>query len=170
MPVRLIPFESDGFYHIYNRSTERIPLFRSAADCHFFISKMLLLSEQMQIDIPVWSLLRTHFHQLAIQKGEVPVSMLQHRLCSSYAAYFNRKYHRKGYLFESRYKAKMITSDEYLASLTQYIEYNPIHHGLVTRIEDWPYTSRFVGNPLLNKPEKYIESEFEEMEILKQAG
>lgn len=170
MPVRLIPFESDGFYHIYNRSTERIRLFRSATDYHFFISKMLLLGEQMQIEIPIWAALPTHFHQMAIQRGEVTISLLQHRLCTSYATYYNRKYQRKGYLFESRFKAKLITSDEYLTSLAGYIENNPIHHGLVTRIEDWPFTSRFVGNPVINKPEKHNDFEFEEMELLKQAG
>lgn len=169
MPYRYIPFESDACYHIYNRTTERIPLFRCAADYHFFISKMLLTSEKLHIEIPVWAALPTHFHKLAIQRGEIPISVFMHRLGLTYAIYYNNKYQRTGCLFERRYKAKLITSQEYLEKVTQYIEYNPLHHGLVSRLEEWPYTSHHSGL-ILNKREIRLDGEFESIDSPKPAA
>jgi putative transposase len=44
--------------------------------------------------------------------------------------YFNKKYKRTGPLFESRYKASLITEDAYLEHVTRYIHLNP---------RDWRY-------------------------------
>lgn len=39
--------------------------------------------------------------------------------------YFNRRYKRVGHLFQSRYKAVLVDSDEYLLHLSRYIHLNP---------------------------------------------
>ena len=44
---------------------------------------------------------------------------------TSYSRYFNHKYGRSGPLFESRYKASQILSDEYLLHISRYIHLNP---------------------------------------------
>jgi putative transposase len=46
-------------------------------------------------------------------------------LLTSYSMYYNKKYKRTGPLFESRYKASMITDDAYLEHITRYIHMNP---------------------------------------------
>jgi hypothetical protein len=46
-------------------------------------------------------------------------------LLTSYSMYFNRKYKRSGPLFESRYKASLISEDAYLEHVTRYIHLNP---------------------------------------------
>lgn len=43
-----------------------------------------------------------------------------------YAKYFNTKYQRVGPLFQGRFKAKIIETDEYLLQLSAYIHNNPI--------------------------------------------
>ena len=40
--------------------------------------------------------------------------------------YFNRRYNRKGALFEGKFKAKWCDSDEYLKYLYSYIHLNPV--------------------------------------------
>ncbi len=59
---------------------------------------------------------------------------------NSYAKSFNRKYHRKGSLFNRPFKRKKISSDDYLTKIVHYIHYNPVHHGFVKKVEDWPYS------------------------------
>jgi putative transposase len=48
-----------------------------------------------------------------------------HSVMTSYSRYFNTKYNRTGSLFESRYKASMITSESYLEHISRYIHMNP---------------------------------------------
>ena len=50
-------------------------------------------------------------------------------------------YDRKGSLFLDNLNRKSITEDSYYIQLIRYIHQNPIKHGLVDNITDWPYSS-----------------------------
>jgi putative transposase len=50
---------------------------------------------------------------------------LMRSLLTSYSMYFNKKYKRRGPLFESNYKASLISDDAYLEHITRYIHLNP---------------------------------------------
>lgn len=43
--------------------------------------------------------------------------------------------------FECRFKAKEIADQEYLHQCLHYVENNPLHHGLVDKVEDWLFRS-----------------------------
>ena len=51
-----------------------------------------------------------------------------HRLGTGYTNYFNEKYNRSGSLFQGKYKAKHITTNEYLLYLTVYVNLNDRVH------------------------------------------
>ena len=141
MPRRKILFLEQKIYHIYNRSTERISLFRSISDYHFFMTRMMQFSEELKIKLPAWALMPTHYHLLFQQKGKTTASAFIQKLCSSYSHYFNKKYSRTGHLFEKVFCAKEITDEKYLEKAIQYIRNNAIHHEIVENITDWPYSS-----------------------------
>lgn len=75
------------------------------------------------------------------------MSQLMKGVMGSYGTYFNKKYKRRGPLFESRYKASWITHESYLQHISRYIHLNPkdwqnhpfssIHSYLGVRQEDW---------------------------------
>lgn len=46
-------------------------------------------------------------------------------LMTSYSMYFNRKYKRVGPVFQSRYRASLISRDDYLEHISRYIHLNP---------------------------------------------
>lgn len=48
---------------------------------------------------------------------------------------------RTGTLFEGRFRHVLIDREEYLLHLCRYIHLNPIHAGLVSQCEDWPYSN-----------------------------
>ncbi len=64
-------------------------------------------------------------------------------LQSNYAAHFNKKYGRSGSLFRQKTKAKPTTDEhgQYAFIVFQYIHQNPLKAGLVSRLEDWLYSS-----------------------------
>ena len=62
-------------------------------------------------------------------------------LFSSYSQAFNRQQNRKGNLFISNFKRKKVDTDDYMTRLIRYIHFNPVHHGFVTDISSWRFSS-----------------------------
>jgi len=58
-----------------------------------------------------------------------------------YVQYFNHCYKRSGALWEGRYKATLIDSEQYLFTCMRYIELNPLRAGMVTHPADYPWSS-----------------------------
>jgi hypothetical protein len=78
---------------------------------------------------------------LVRQDGEQPAGLLAQRVFNSYTKAFNNRYERSGTLFEDRYKAILVDSDDYLRHLCCYIHANPVHHLIAYAPELWPYSN-----------------------------
>jgi hypothetical protein len=64
-------------------------------------------------------------------------------LLTGYAGTFNLRHHRKGHLFQNRYKSIVVEEEPYLLQLVRYIHLNPLRSGLVTTLpalDYYPYT------------------------------
>lgn len=62
-------------------------------------------------------------------------------LFNSYTKSYNKIYGRMGSLFIPNFKRKEITTDSYFTSIIHYIHHNPVHHGFVKHLGDWPWSS-----------------------------
>jgi putative transposase len=60
---------------------------------------------------------------------------------NGYSQALNKQQGRRGSLFLRSFKRKEIASSEYLKSLILYIHSNPVHHGFVSNISNWKYSS-----------------------------
>ncbi|MCB2197696.1 MAG: transposase [Bacteroidetes bacterium] len=60
---------------------------------------------------------------------------------NAYASWFNINHPRRGSLFEFNYKRKLVESKKQLINLIVYIHCNPVHHGFVDDIIEYPWTS-----------------------------
>ena len=60
---------------------------------------------------------------------------------NAYAKAFNRAYGRTGTLFQRPFGRIRVQSDAHFAVLVAYIHRNPVHHGFVKDLEDWPFSS-----------------------------
>ena len=66
-----------------------------------------------------------HVH-LLVKEGQDGLSEAIKRIATSYARYFNARYDRTGYLFQSRFKSELIQNDSYLPAAVRYILNNPV--------------------------------------------
>ena len=66
-----------------------------------------------------------HFHLLVKQLEKGSMEGFMRSLATRYSMYFNKKYSRVGSLFQSIYKAVMVSDDNYLLHLSRYIHLNP---------------------------------------------
>lgn len=79
-------------------------------------------------DIVAYCLNINHFHLLATPISDSGISKFMHKLGMGYTKYYNTKYKRSGSLFEGKFKAVHIGSDEYLTHVSAYINLNDKVH------------------------------------------
>ena len=125
MPAREPIFYKGGYYHIYSRGIEKRTIFQDDADYRRFLNKVKLYGDKYKISVLVYCLMPNHYHLLINQKTDLIVSLFIQRLNLAYSMYFNKRYERVGPLFQGRFKAKLIQTDEYLLHLSRYIHLNP---------------------------------------------
>jgi putative transposase len=156
------------YYHIYQRSFSRKSVFLSDSDFDRFILKIQQLkSEKKFADIRFLSycLLPNHFHFLIVHHNpgvmdesaeSLLISQFLGDLQNAYAKYFNRKYEKKGPVFDGRFSAKLVPDECYLEQVQFYIENNAVKHGIVDKIEDWNYSSYSkITTPGLDLPSNF---------------
>ena len=142
MPSRNVnkEYAPSSYYHVYARGQNKEKLFREATDYKYFLSlfkrylsaKPVLSKEgiayphfRRRIHLIAYCLMSNHFHLLIYQEDIDDLQSFMRSLMTSYSRYFNLKYKRTGSVFESRYKAVKIDSDQYLQHITRYIHLNP---------------------------------------------
>lgn len=62
-------------------------------------------------------------------------------LLSSYTKGFNKQYNKTGNLFQQKTKAKCVSDEQYSVTAFHYIHQNPMAAGLVSKMEDWEFSS-----------------------------
>lgn len=139
MPVRYQPIVPNQYYHIYNRVPKK-KLFWSHQNyiyCHKLLTKY---ATKYQIGVGAYCLMPNHYHLLLIQRGTTSLSKYISVVFNSYIQALNKQKHRKGSLFEYRFKNIPINKQEYLLHLCRYIHLNPVKANFVSHPTDWLYS------------------------------
>lgn len=155
MPSRNVvkQYEPESMYHVYNRGVDDRKIFVDECDYTVFLSflKHALLPENksksaiikenisiakrfnsrrinlsQELELVAFCLMPTHFHLLLYQRTEDGITRLMRSIATGYSMYFNKRYHRKGTLFQGRYKASQIDSQAYWMHISRYIHLNPL--------------------------------------------
>lgn len=148
--MRKVPFVEKEFYHIYNRGVDKRKIFSDKNDMGRFFKSM---SEFNTID-PIGSIYEksfdkksgtdkplvkfvayclnpNHFHFILEQVADRGIEKFMHRLGTGYTKYFNERNSRSGSLFQGRFKANHIDSNEYLLHVSAYVNLNYKVHKLI---------------------------------------
>ena len=80
---------------------------------------------KLLVDIGVYCLMPSHHHLLLRERSYGGITSFMRKLGTGYTMYFNKKYERTGALFQGKFKAKLMTTDQYLTRATNYIHANP---------------------------------------------
>ncbi|MDF1497944.1 MAG: transposase [Patescibacteria group bacterium] len=107
-----------------------------------------------------------HYHFILKQLVEGGISKFMHKIGVGYSMYFNQKYDRSGALFQGKFKAKHIDTNEYLLWLSGYVNGNvEIHKMSKVRNYNWCSYPDYLGlrcGTLCNK--EIILSQFKNLE------
>ena len=152
------PIEFGNYYHIYNRGNNGIDIFLSTENYNHFLKLYAKYIEPIA-ETFAWCLLKNHFHILVrikeqneivneelsyttIEKPKVinPSRQFSH-LFNAYTQAVNKRHNRTGSLFEASFERKLVSSERYFKQLIFYIHNNPVHHGFVSSINLYPWSS-----------------------------
>ena len=137
-PLRL---EFPGaLYHVIARGNERRPVFRDDRDRELYLARVAHYREKFGFRFYAYCLMGNHLH-LVLETGSVPLSRIMLGIQGSYTQVFNRRHKRVGHLFQGRYKAFLVQKDSYLLALLRYVHENPVAACLVSRVQDYPWSS-----------------------------
>jgi len=222
MPAKNIikTYVENGYYHLYNRGVEKRKIFMKPHDYSTFLFYLKLyltppkllskpdmihpltkkrirlnlkqISLNGKIKLLAYCLMPNHFHLLVKQKIDSGITELIRKVCTAYSMVFNQRYNRVGVLFQGRYKAVLIETDEQLMHVSRYIHQNPrelAEDGPMQAMEllNYPYSSlpQYLGkyktvwlqpeevldhfnqkNPILDYRKFVLEEESEEEALL----
>jgi putative transposase len=141
MPRKLLP---DGTYHVTSRGNGGQRIVLDDEDRRTWIETFGQVTLRFGWIVHAYCLLDNHFHIVVATTIE-NLSRAMQRLNGDYAQGFNRRHGRTGHLFQGRYHAKVIESDEYLEEACRYVVLNPVRAGLCAGEGDWPW-ARFVSS------------------------
>lgn len=82
-------------------------------------------SRDLLVEILCFCFMPNHIHLLLRQIKKDGITRFMRKLGAGYGGYFNRKYGRKGHLFQGRFRAVHIKSDDHLQIVFTYIHTNP---------------------------------------------
>ena len=173
MPGREVILATGEFYHVFNRGVASQPIIATKRNSFHFLEQMFCYQnvntptkyslfktldkdaqEQIRtrlnqeanflVDLVSYCLMPNHFHLLLKQNQDNGISRYLSLLTNSYTRYFNTKTERKGVLFQGKFKAVRITSNEQLLHVNRYIHLNP-YSGYVVKtlkeLEQYPFSS-----------------------------
>jgi putative transposase len=141
MPARRPDYVTGGTYHLYNRGAHRVSLFREEDNYLFVLRKAKAYCRSLALMPIAYCLLPNHYHFLIRQDGDQRAGLLAQRVFNSYSKAYNKRYGHSGTMFEDSYKVVPVERDAYLLHLCRYIHGNPVIHGLVDDLADWPYSN-----------------------------
>ncbi len=181
---------NEEIYHVFNRGIAAQPTFSDkrdymrALETLFFYqnenppvryAKFLTLSRQQRseildkmaerkhllVEIIAYCLMPNHFHLMLKQQADNGISKFMANFSNSYTRYFNTKYKRYGPLYQGKFKAIRVETDEQLFHLSRYIHLNPYSSYVVKTIEDlenYPFSSfpEYLGKAVNNYCAKEI--------------
>ncbi len=131
---------ADAIYHVTARGTGPSVIFREGDDRRAFLALLATVVSRYSWECYAYCLMNTHYH-LLLRTPEANIAAGMHQLNSCYARSFNRRHGRVGALFQSRYHAVLVETEEHAWSIVRYLALNPVRAGLCARPEEWPWSS-----------------------------
>lgn len=152
MSIQPVEFANGEFYHIIKRGIDKRQIFLDEEDHLRFVNSLIVFNDKQTcpwgwrafwdqrgptslskdyrpkkplVEIHAFALVWDHFHLLLRQIIEGGVIKLIKKL-GGYSYYFNKKYGRKGTLFEGKYRAVLIKNEDQLRNTFVYVHTNPI--------------------------------------------
>ncbi len=155
-------------YHLMCRGNQRNKIFLDSPDRAHFLSFLRDSLETYHVTLYVYVLRANHFH-LVVRTLRANLSEFMRRFNICYTGWFNHRHQTCGHLYQGRYKALVVDTDNYLLELSRYVHLNPVSGKTFQSKhykERWKYISTFQWSSLLGYVDKQKAVDFVDYDLV----
>lgn len=132
--------QPDSTYHVTARGNRQQQIFYDDADRRFYLCQFEKIQHKSHVEGIAYALMTNHVH-LIVHDPQCALSDAMHDLHGLFAKYINDQRDISGHLFQGRFYAKRIETEEQLLQTVRYTHINPVTAGLVSGPEQYPWSS-----------------------------
>lgn len=127
--------------HVIQRGNDRQAIFFDDADYELYRGWLADAAAEHGLAVHAYVLMTNHVHLLVTPEAAESVPGTMQSLGRRYVRHVNAQYRRTGTLWEGRYRAAPIDSDNYFFSCCRYIELNPVRARMVDHPRHYRWSS-----------------------------
>lgn len=132
-----------AIYHVLNRAARKAALFWTEQDYGAFLHVVAEARTRFRVRIFAYIVMPNHWHFLVQPLADKELSRFMHWLGTTHTRRWNIAHQKcgEGAVYQSRFKAIPVQDDVHLRQVWRYIERNALRANLVSRAEDWFWSS-----------------------------
>jgi putative transposase len=143
MPRRPRQATSGLVFHVVNRAAKRARLFDNDDE---YLGFERILAEglwRIQIALFAYCVMPNHWHLVLSPKADGALSTFMHWITTTHARRWQttRRLDGQGAVYQGRFRAVPVGGDTHFLWVCRYVERNALRASLVTRAEDWRWSS-----------------------------
>jgi putative transposase len=129
-------------HHLCQRGHNGRDVFFSVRDRETYLESLAEFRLEAGIKVYGYCLMSNHVH-LIVDPGDDAANLghLMKRLAGRHTRRLNFIQARSGTIWGGRFKCSPIETDRYLLTCLRYVDLNPVRAGLVTKAQDYPWSS-----------------------------
>ena len=143
MPRRPRAQSAGIVHHVINRASRRITLFATDKDYLMMEQALFAARHRFGMRLLDWTIMPNHWHLILWPEYDLQLSLFMHWMTTTHT----QRWHVAGRstgtgpLYQGRYKAIPVQSDDHFLTVARYVQRNPVRAHLATRVEDWRWSS-----------------------------
>ena len=143
MPNRPIAGRAGHVFHVVNRAVEGQLLFRDHGEFLAFKHLLARAIAAAPIRVLAYCLMPNHWHFVVWPRTDEELTVFVRWLSMTHARSLRRwrGTEGRGAVYQSRYRASIVETERYFYIVMRYVERNASRAGLVSRPEEWPWSS-----------------------------
>ncbi len=127
--------------HVILRGLDQQPAFVDDQDYELFIDCLKAAARDHHLSVHAYVLLPRQVQLLVTPSDEASLPKAMQAVGRRYVAHFNRRYSRRGTLWEGRYRATVIEGERYFLLASRVVEMSPVRAQLVATPEAYRWSS-----------------------------
>ena len=126
-----------------NRASRRTTIFATEEDYLMMERVLFAARHRFGIRLLDWSIMPNHWHLILWPEYDLQLSLFMHWLTTTHTQRWHAARHSTGTgpLYQGRFKAIPVQSDDHLLTVARYVQRNPVRASLVHRVEAWRWSS-----------------------------
>ena len=130
-------------FHVLNRAVARLPLFEKDEDYQAFERVLEEAQQKHPTRILSYCVMPNHWHFMIWPKEDGELTDFMRWLTHTHTMRWHAHHQTQGtgHLYQGRFKAFPVQSDEHYLTVARYVEQNALRAELVERADEWQWSS-----------------------------